>query len=190
MKRVQMLVHGISIVACFGFSGMAPFHDFHYSRTDARWQPGTQTVQTTIRVFTDDLEMALREHHELSEEFAIWLGDNNEWAEADSAAFQWLTANLAMELDGIPVQWTWVGKEIELDVSYLYVESQRLPGVVHAWNVWNSMLFRQFGDQVNELQLRIDCEDGEPLERREMLTADMPAFRWQVEKDASNTGDE
>ena len=36
-------------------------HDFHFSRTDMRWNPSSQTVQTTVRVFTDDLELALLE---------------------------------------------------------------------------------------------------------------------------------
>lgn len=156
----------------------AGVHDFHFSRTDARWNPDSQTVQTTVRVFTDDLELALRNHHGLSEDVKIWLGDENEWASADSAIHTWLQAHLTVALGESPVRWTWVGKEVELDVSYLYLESQPLAHRSGPWRVSNSLLFAEFNDQVNEIHLHDVGADGIEVERREMLNAEWPSFEW------------
>ena len=53
----------------------------------------------------------------------IWLGDDEEWSAVDEAIAAWLDANLTLQLGDSTLAWTWVGKEIELDVSYLYLES-------------------------------------------------------------------
>ena len=117
-------------------------HDFHFSRTDMRWNPSSQTVQTTVRVFTDDLELALRNHHRLGEDVKIWLGDDREWTGADDALFAWLSHHLDLQLGDSTVHWTWVGKEVELDVSYLYLESSPAPASERAWTVTNTLFFQ------------------------------------------------
>ena len=180
----------LGLSAVVSLSSMAVLHDFHYSRTDSRWQGESRTLQTTIRVFTDDVERALRHHHSLSEDVNLWLGDPHEWAEADSALVQWLAAHLSMEINGVPVKWTWVGKEIELDVSYLYLESQPFPECVDSWSVQNTLFFPEFDDQVNEVQLRIDRGDNVPLERREMLTSDLPSLVWRSQVPESPPSDD
>lgn len=156
----------------------AGVHDFHFSRTDVRWNPDTQTVQTTVRVFTDDLELALRNHHGLSEDVKIWLGDKSEWAQADSAIHTWLQAHLTVALDESTVHWTWVGKEVELDITYLYLESQPLVHRSGRWRASNSLLYAEFNDQVNEIHLHDIGADGVEVERREMLNAEWPSFNW------------
>ena len=132
----------------------APAHDFHFSRTDVHWNPETSTCQATARVFTDDLELAIRHDVGLRETHAIWLGDDQEWQGADSAIAGWLGQHFNLRVDGTPVALAWVGKEVELDVSYLYLESQplNLTGV-EPWHAKNTMLFAEFDDQVNEVHL-------------------------------------
>ena len=76
-------------------------------------------MQTTIRVFTDDLELAMKNHGELEEGFVLWLGEEREWAESDATLLDWSRAHLQVSVDSVPVTWEWVGKEVELDVSYL-----------------------------------------------------------------------
>ena len=157
-----------------------PAHDFHFSRTDVHWNPETSTFQATVRVFTDDLELAIRRHADLRDTHAIWLGDDQEWQGADSAIAGWLRQHFNLRVDGTPVALTWVGKEVELDVSYLYLESQplNLTGV-EPWHAKNTMLFGEFDDQVNEVHLHAFDSLGMGQEKREMLSRDMPAFTWK-----------
>ena len=154
-------------------------HDFHFSRTDMHWNPESNTVQTTLRVFTDDLERAIRNHHGLGDDVHIWLGDPQEWPGADNAIAEWLDANLTLRLADSAMTWTWVGKEVELDVSHLYLESPTVRGQGATWTVTNRMFFNEFADQVNEVYIKGMSTDGTPAERREMLNWELPTFVWE-----------
>jgi len=167
------------VVVCMA---MSFGHDFHFSRTDMRWNPSSQTVQTTVRVFTDDLELALRNHHGLGEDVKIWLGDDREWTGADDALFAWLSHHLDLQLGDSTLQWTWVGKEVELDVSYLYLESSPAPASERAWTVTNTLFFQEFGDQVNEVHLHSVGPEGTPLEKRDMLNWEWSSFVWDPQR--------
>ena len=142
-----------------------------------RWSPETQTVQTTIRVFTDDLELALRNHHRLDEGMKIWLGDVQEWPSADTAILGWVSDLLTLDVNDEALLWQWVGKEVELDVTYLYVESN--PTRSSHWQVTNRLFFREFEDQVNEVYLQSRDSLGQAMERREMLNWDVPTLSWK-----------
>lgn len=189
-RRVKRLVvvtgAWLALVTALGFVDL---HDFHFSRTDMRWNPQTQTVQATLRVFTDDLELALRNHHGLGEEVKIWLGDDKEWPSADEAISAWLDANLNLSLADSTLAWTWVGKEIELDVSYLYLESYPVPGRGATWRVTNRLFFHEFADQVNEVYLQGINKTGLAAEKREMLNWELPTMVWEsvdLETDATD----
>ena len=159
----------------------APAHDFHFSRTDVHWNRETLTLQATARVFTDDLELAIRHHTGLAEDHPIWLGDDQEWDGADSAIGAWLQQHVTVHVDGAPVEMTWVGKEVELDVSYLYLESRPMPlKGTELWHAKSTMFFTEFDDQVNEVHLHAFDSLGQEKGKREMLTRDMPSFLWDI----------
>lgn len=178
---------GICLVLVLGGAG---FHDFHFSRTDARWNPVTQTVQTTVRVFTDDLEAALRLNGNLRDDVKLWLGDDGEWPGADSLIHEWLQANLVLGLGETSVEWAWVGKEVELDVSFLYVESQLMTNRSPLWHAANSLFLDVFDDQVNEVHLHDVLTGGVAVERREMLNAEWPSLDWDSSAPADSGVDD
>ena len=156
-------------------------HDFHFSRTDIRWSPQSQTLQTTVRVFTDDLELAMKNHGELGEGFVLWLGEEREWVGTDTTLLDCSRTHLHVAADSVPVTWQWVGKEVELDVSYLYLESQFLDSAPQLWQVKHSGMFKEYADQVNEVQLQGQMLPGMPCERREMLSFGEPRLTWTCE---------
>jgi hypothetical protein len=177
-RRWFGLLRGIGIVAVLA---AAPAHDFHFSRTDVHWNRETLTLQATARVFTDDLELAIRHHTGLAEDHPIWLGDDQEWDGADSAIGAWLQQHVTVHVDGAPVEMTWVGKEVELDVSYLYLESRPMPlKGTEPWHAKSTMFFTEFDDQVNEVHLHAFDSLGREKGKREMLTRDMPSFLWNI----------
>ena len=135
-------------------------------------------MQTTLRVFTDDLEDALRNHHALGRETKIWLGDQQEWAGADSAIVRWLNTNLSLSLGDTALSWTWIGKVVELDISYLYLESAPIQGQGATWTITNRIFFNEFSDQVNEVHIHGMTVEGETVDRREMLNWELPTLVW------------
>ena|GEM_PF-657605 len=169
---------GVLFSVAIALCGFEMSHDFHFSRTDMRWNTDTRTIQTTLRIFTDDLELALRNHRNLPSEFKIWLGDDEEWTSADDAIFDWVEANLTIQLDDSTLAWNWVGKEIDLDVSYIYLESMPIDARGAIWTVMNRLFFNEYEDQVNEVYLERMNSDGSMSERREMLNWELPSFVW------------
>lgn len=166
-----------------GWTSFAPAHDFHYSRTDIHWNSTRHTAQATVRMFTDDLERVMLETHAIShpqsETPRLWLGDASEWLGADSLALAVVNEHLEVRVAGRPLSWTWVGKEVSLDVTYLYFESDALDVPPAEWTVTSTLLLAQFEDQVNEVHLHSTCHDV-AVERREMLDRNLPAFAWNA----------
>ena len=90
--------------------------------------------------------------------------------------------HLDLQLGDSTVLWTWVGKEVELDVSYLYLESSPVPASERAWRVTNTLFFPEFGDQVNEVHLHSVGPEGTPLEKRDMLNWEWSSLVWDPQR--------
>ena len=184
VKRFTTSRQWLGLCGVLTLLSATPHHDFHFSRTDVHWNQETLTLQATARVFTDDLEVAMRHHAGLEATHPIWLGDVQEWDSADKAIAAWLEQHVTFYVDDTLVEMAWVGKEIELDVSYLYLESD--PMLLKGqgpWGAKNTMLFEQFDDQVNEVHLHAFDSLGKAQEKREMLTRDMPSFSWDANRE-------
>ena len=93
-------------------------HDFHFSRTKAHYNPETSTLQMSMNVFTDDLELALRNMGH--EEFKIEIETD---AVTDSLIAIYALQNFKAHHAGEQIAMDWVGYECDYDVTYLYVES-------------------------------------------------------------------
>ena len=173
------LMVGAFIMISASALSMHPPHNFHFSRTEAQWNPESNTVQVTMRLDTDELELALQKHQGLPEAFRIWLGDDQEWPEANSAIYLWVTDHLSIHVAGTDCVWNWVGKEVELDVTYLYLESQPVDGKAAEWRIDNTLFLDQELDQVNEVHVHGTNSRGEPCEKREVLNVDLTHFVWE-----------
>ena len=140
-------------------------------------EPGSDAAAAAVAPDADDLELALRNHHRLDKGMKIWLGDGQEWPSVDTAILGWVSDLLTLDVNDKVLSWQWVGKEVELDVTYLYVESQ--PTQSTHWQVTNRLFFREFQDQVNEVYLQSRDSLGQAMERREMLNWDAPTLSWK-----------
>ena len=155
-------------------------HDFHFSRTDMRWNPRHKPSKprSAFSPTTSNWPSKPPPFGRRCEDLA---GDEREWT-ADDALFAWLSHHLDLQLGDSTVHWTWVGKEVELDVSYLYLESSPAPASERAWTVTNTLFFPEFGDQVNEMHLHSVGLEGTPLEKRDMLNWEWSSFVWDPQR--------
>ena len=142
-------------------------HDFHYSRFGLQWNAETSTWQGILRVFTDDLEAALS--YETPEAVAWRLGDEKEHPQADAAIEAYTTSNwLLTDSTGRPLHWTFIGKEVDYDITFIYLESDSV--ALDFANFASSRGFHKlFEDQVNEFTLNTNG-----TELRLWLTAEDP----------------
>lgn len=103
-----------------------------------------------LRVFSDDLESVLRLR--TADEAPFRMGDAQERSDLDELAASWLNEACKMTANNQNVILTYIGKEVDYDITYLYLEStqQRAPETLTLQ--W-TLFFDLFEDQINEVAL-------------------------------------
>ena len=163
-------------------------HDFHYCRIELNWTASTSTWQATTRVFTDDIEAAIQaanltapEHRttlESPDRENLNFGDPTEHPETN----QWIATYIDLNCLAFigtpienPIEWNFIGKEVELDLTYLYFESQPIPPYQRL-TLTATLFFEIFEDQVNEVTFQAPNS-----QLREWLIPEAPrtTFDWQ-----------
>lgn len=151
-------------------SNGSSFHDFHFSRLALEWNSETRTWQGILRVFTDDLENGLSTADGGERNWR--LGDRRESADADSAIENYVLAHWTgnQETDS-EFLWTFVGKEIDFDLTYIYLESPVFSSPLPL-SIGSDGFFELFDDQVNEITFKLNGSS-----RREWLSTESSSVR-------------
>jgi hypothetical protein len=124
-------------------------HDFHVSITQIDHNPQTQSLEITVRIFTDDLEQTIRNlgGGELR------LGGPHEAPDANRLLLEYFQNRLEIRVNDQPSVLKWVGKEIEPDVTWCYLEVYSVP-VISSIQITNRILMEVFDDQKNIIHLK------------------------------------
>lgn len=150
---------GIRLIGCVLFSaGMMSAHPFYLSITDIEYFPEEKLLGVTIKVFTDDLEAVLED---LGAE-TLRLGSAEEYEAADQVIARYVDQMIHWTVDSAPVTMIWLGKEVENDVTYLYLEAgmETMPERVE---VSHRLFLDQLETQENIVHLH--CGEGLVSER-------------------------
>ena len=119
-------------------------HKEYYSLTKIDFNQKEKSVQVTMRLFANDLELALNKQYDKSVE----LGTKLEIAEADTFIELYLNQKFALTINGKDSPYVFLGKEFEKDVVYLYMEINNIP-TIEQMSIRNSVLTEQFHEQEN-----------------------------------------
>ena len=128
----------------------APLHDFHSSVTQIDYNEKTKSLEITVRLFTDDLCIAL----ENSGSPKMEIGTQSEPPSANEHIANYLKENLSFTLNGKEVVFKYLGKEAQLDATWCYLEIEKA-GNIRKLEVENSIMLSEFEDQVNMVNLKI-----------------------------------
>lgn len=126
-------------------------HEFYVGLTDIVYNPETRRFEITIKVFTDDLELGLADAFNLSE---VVLGDYGGSAEEDSLIFGYTLRKFSFSRKGgeaLTLQP--VGRETELDVTWIYLETDEMQPLREAV-VSNTMMMEIYRDQTHIIHLK------------------------------------
>jgi hypothetical protein len=125
-------------------------HDFHVCIVEVQHNAQTQSLEITIKLFTDDIERSMR----TLGAGQMRLGDTRELPDADAKLLAYLQNRLALRINGQAVAYRWVGKEVELDALWCYVE---VPDVAELkqLEVTNRILLEIFDDQANVVHVHV-----------------------------------
>jgi hypothetical protein len=132
------------------FKGLSETHKFYISKTIIEFNTRTQLFEITCKMFTDDLELALSQNLGAP----IHLGTSEEVNDADVVMERYMRQHFSMIIDGASAEWRWVGKEVENDLTYCYLELYRKPDF-RSMAVTNDLLIAQFPEQQNIVDLSV-----------------------------------
>lgn len=130
-------------------------HDFHVSLSQVDYNSKNESLEITLKIFTDDFEDVL----ELTEGFKLRLGSEKEATETDSLIFSYLEKNFRLKINDSKTlaEFQYIGKEIELDATWCYIEVLNVEDLKKV-EITNTILVEQFDDQTNIVNVNVNGE--------------------------------
>jgi len=125
-------------------------HPFYVSVCQIDHNPQNQSLEITIKVFTDDLEKTLEE----TTDERLFLGSDREPSVADSLIMEYLYEKLKIRVNQQPAQMKYLGKEVEMQVTWCYIEVKEVPGVREI-EVINTIFLETYDTQTNLVNIRV-----------------------------------
>ena len=119
-------------------------HPFYISVCQVDHNPDTGALEMSFRIFMDDLELALEE---MGTE-RLHLGTEREAEKTDLYIGRYLARHVVIEINGRRVSTAFLGKEIDPDAVWCYVEVENIP-VLESMTMTNTLLLETYEDQVN-----------------------------------------
>ena len=136
-------------VIALGLIALAWRHAYYLSICEIDHNPHTKALEITVKIFTDDLEGAL----EAQGVEKLNLGTPQEAKHASGHIFEYVQNKLMVIIDGDTVAFTNVGKEVEREVTWCYVEAKNVPPFKKL-TVTNRLLIERHEEQANIVHVK------------------------------------
>lgn len=143
--RLPKLLLFLAVLPLFAFS----MHKYYLSNTQMEYVEKQQSIQIIINVFMDDIELAINKHYKVD----LQLTTKKELSNSDIYFEKYLNEKLKFKIDEQPVSYSYLGKEYEGDLVYLYLEIANVKDPKQI-EVQNTILTANFDDQKNVVQLK------------------------------------
>jgi len=122
----------------------------------------TAALEISMKIFTDDLEAAL----EADTSEKLWIGDlEREAAATDSLLAVYFDKKLTININSEEREAVFLGKELEADVTWCYLEIQDVPAVKSV-SIDNRILMELFDDQKNLVHIYANNKEKSLFLRR------------------------
>lgn len=124
-------------------------HEEYYSLTNIKYKENEKTLQITMRLFTDDFELALKNFYGKNFE----LNTDREIIQANEWIEKYIKQKFNLTLDGKLLNYNWIGKEFEKDSIYLYFEVKNVEPFQNV-EIRNACLIDTFPSQENIVKFK------------------------------------
>jgi hypothetical protein len=145
----------ISLIALPGIiaPSEAPVHKFYLSKCLIEYKPEKKSVQVTLHLFLDDLELALERKGAKD----LFLCTTKEAARADSLVARYLAQNLQLITEKEKLHLSFLGKEMADDFAgaWCYLEALNVDPP-RQLQVKNKLLTEVFEEQQNIVNIRYE----------------------------------
>ena len=143
-----MKLFTLIVSICVAFTSFA--HEFYFSLTEIVYNEQARSLEISIKIFTDDLEQALK----AEDAGAISLATDAEHELADEYVEAYIRDHLMITVNGKRLTFDYIGKENEKDATWVYVEIPKVRSVKTV-TVYNDLLLEQFEQQTNLVRVDV-----------------------------------
>ena len=113
LYNIKTIIIIILIFYCVVFS-----HPFHATITSFDCKKDSKNIEVTIKIFTNDLEKELR----AGKKDDLIIDSKKSLYNIDSLIFMYIKQKMVITINGSKKELSWVGKEIENDITWCYLE--------------------------------------------------------------------
>lgn len=135
------------------FSPAVPSHEYYLSVCQVDYNRSAASLEVTMKIFTDDLELTLKNNGAGD----LFLGTDREKPNSDQALENYIGKHFSLKVDGKTVEGAFLGKEVELDITWVYIEVKGIQPFKQL-EVHNSVLMDTFEKQTNLVNVLLDQE--------------------------------
>lgn len=169
-KRAKIILPALLLGLIFSLSSW--MHPFYVGVTHVRINKNQTEAQIEVRLFTDDVQLALKES-----------GVTFNPKKRDSTTLRKLqiifNKELALFAKNKDQKWetttmNLIGFEEEAEATWFYLEIPKLPGKIQSWKFQNTLLFKQHSEQVHV----VHAEIGPEYRKSEQLNITRPSFEF------------
>jgi len=125
-------------------------HKYYLSLTQIEYKNESRSIQISINVFMDDIEIALNKKYQIN----LQLTSNQELKNNDDYFKKYLKEKLLLKINDFPKEYNYIGKEYDGDLVYFYLEIENIDEIT-SLEVENTILTTYFPKQENLLKTKI-----------------------------------
>ncbi len=137
------------ILLMFGTFVCLARHPIHLTVTELVYKPDQKSLQVMIKVFSDDLELALSK----APVDIVQLDDDKELENAKQFIVDHFRTHLSLKINNKRTDLNYVGAEFDDLSIWCYFEVKRIKKI-ESIEVENTLFFEQFDDQKNVVQIK------------------------------------
>ena len=127
-----------------GLLSIWALHPFHVSVSEVHYNDQTKTLEISIRMFTDDIELAVQKQGH--ENFS--LSGQTDRKVADEYLAGYLAERFKISVDENPLNLQYLGYEMDEDATICYIESGKVDSIGKI-EIYNDLLTDVVEDQIN-----------------------------------------
>ena len=145
-------------------------HPYYVSVTEIEYKPATGELEIACKIFTDDLELALRQTFQEP----VDLYNQSQQQKNERLLQQYFEKHLGVTGNNKPMKFSLLGSEIQEEACWSYLLIKNVPKL-KSLTVFNNLLYHSRKDQINILHFRVK-------EKRQSHRLTYPdqtfTFRW------------
>ena len=156
----------LALINCFALSLALNLHPFYVSVCEIYHNPKTQSLEISLKVFIDDIELAIQK----SGNTTCKISEDSEKVSVENAISEYLQDRFVVEIDSKQKSSEVIGYEFEGDAIIFYIEIKSVKKI-NEFGLRNSIMTEvrdgqinlthfQYNDQLKSFKTTIENPDG------------------------------